>query len=177
MKAAIIALLFLLAMPAGASAAPSAPGGPGATSDWTEADKDGYGTSVRRASKVWHTLDDGRLTEVFYPDLGTPSVRTLDFVVSDGKTFAQRDSDASNRRIELLDSRSLTYRQVNVQPGRFRVTKTYVTDPARHVLLVNVRFRSLTGKRLQLYPLYDPSLGNDAMDDSGRSSRKALLAS
>ena len=176
MKAAIIAILFLLAVAAGAAAAPTAPGGPGATADWTEADKDGYATSARSASKVWHTLDDGRLTEVFYPDLGTPSVRTLDFVVSDGKTFAQRDSDAANRRIELVDSRSLTYRQVNVQPGRFRVTKTYVTDPARNVLLVNVRFRSLTGKRLQLYALYDPSLGNDAMDDSGRSRHKALLA-
>ena len=163
-------------MPAGASAARTAPGGPGAEATWAEADKDGYGTSTRRSSKVWHTLDDGRLTEVFYPDLGTPSVRALDFVVSDGRTFAQRDSDAANRRIELLDSRSLTYRQVNVEPGRFRVTKTYVTDPARHVLLVNVRFRSLTGKRLQLHALYDPSLGNDAMDDSGTSSRRAVLA-
>ena len=90
--------------------------------------RQGWLRHVRRgtASKVWHTLDDGRLTEVFYPDLGTPSVRTLDFVVSDGKTFAQRDSDAANRSVELLDSRSLTYRQVNAQPGRFRVTKTYV---------------------------------------------------
>ena len=177
MKTATIALLLLLLVPAGASAARTAPGGPGAEATWAEADKDGYGTSTRRSSKVWHTLDDGRLTEVFYPDLGTPSVRALDFVVSDGRTFAQRDSDAANRRIELLDSRSLTYRQVNVEPGRFRVTKTYVTDPARHVLLVNVRFRSLNGKRLQLYALYDPSLGNDAMDDSGTSSRRALLAS
>ena len=42
------------------------------------------------------------------------------------------------------------------------------------MLLVNVRFRSLTGKRLQLYALYDPSLGNDAMDDSGDRAGKAL---
>jgi glucoamylase len=177
MKAAIIAALVLLALPAAASAARAAPGAPGAAAVWTEADKDGFGTSARRASKVWHTLDDGRLTEVFYPDLGTPSVRTLEFIVSDGKTFSQRDSDAARRRIELLDARSLTYRQVNTQPGRFRVTKTYVTDPARHVLLVNVRFRSLTGRRLQLYAYYDPSLGNDGMDDSGRSSGEALVAS
>jgi glucoamylase len=176
MRAATLALLFLLVLPAGASAAGTAPGAPGATATWTEADKDGYATSVRKSSKVWNTYDDGRLTEVFYPDLVTPSVRTLEFIVSDGKTFAQKDSDAANRRIELLDSRSLTYRQVNTQPGRFRVAKTYVTDPARHVVLVNVRFTSLTGKRLQLYSLYDPSLGNDGMDDSGGTSGKALLA-
>jgi len=175
MKAATVALVLLLALPAAASAQ-TAPGGPGATAVWTEADKDGYGTSVGTASKVWHTLDDGRLTEVFYPDLGTPSVRTLDFVVSDGKTFVQRDNAARNRTIELLDSRSLTYQQVNEEPGRFRVTKTYVTDPARNVLQVEVRFESLTGKKLDLYALFDPSLGNDGMDDSGSSSGDALLA-
>ena len=176
MKTAIIAVLFLLALPVAASAQ-TAPGGPGADALWAEADKDGYGTSAGTASKVWHTLDDGRLTEVFYPDLGTPSVRALDFIVSDGKTFAQRDSDAANRSVRLLDSRSLTYQQVNEQPGRFRVTKTYVTDPARNVLLVDVRFESLTGKKLDLYAYYDPSLGNDGMDDSGSSSGDALLAS
>ena len=175
MKAATVALVLLLALPAAASAQ-TAPGGPGATAVWTEADKDGYGTSVGTASKVWHTLDDGRLTEVFYPDLATPSVRTLDFVVSDGKTFVQRDNAARNRTIQLLDSRSLTYQQVNEEPGRFRVTKTYVTDPARNVLQVEVRFESLTGKKLDLYALFDPSLGNDGMDDSGSSSGDALLA-
>src|SRR5215210_2941599 len=175
MKTVIALVLFMLVLPVAASAR-TAPGAPGATAEWTEADKDGYGTATHRASKVWHTLDDGRLTEVFYPDLQTPSVRTLEFIVSDGKTFAQKDSDAARRSIELVDSRSLTYRQVNVQPGRFRISKTYVTDPARHVLLVNVRFRSLTGKKLALYSLYDPSLGNDPMDDSGGTTGKALLA-
>ena len=68
-------LTMSLALPAAARAATT----------WTEADKDGYGTSTTTSSKVWHTLDDGRLTEVFYPDLGTPSVRSLEFVVSDGR--------------------------------------------------------------------------------------------
>ena len=98
-------------------------------------------------------------------------------MVSDGKTFAQRDSDAGNRSIELLDSRSLTYRQVNVQPGRFRVTKTYVTDPARHVLLVDVRFRSLTGKRLSSTPSTTRASETTAWTTAARSSGKALLAS
>ena len=60
-------------------AAPSggAPGAPGERAIWTEADKDGFGTSYTTASKVWHTLDDGELTEVYYPDIATPSVRDL----------------------------------------------------------------------------------------------------
>ena len=63
--------------------------------DWTEADKDGYGTSTTRASKVWHTLDDGRLTEVLYPDLGTPSVKTLEFAVSGKRGATELDTNAA----------------------------------------------------------------------------------
>jgi glucoamylase len=157
--------------------AETAPGAPGATAVWTDADKDGYGTSATSASRVWHTLDDGALTEVFYPDLGTPSVRTLDFVISDGSTFAEHDSDAARRSVQLLDTRSLSYRQINEQPGRYRVTKTYATDPTRNVLLVDVRLESLTGSDLSAYALFDPSLGNDGMDDSGSSNAGVLRAS
>ena len=159
-------LTMSLALPAAASAATT----------WTEADKDGYGTSTTTSSRVWHTLDDGRLTEVFYPDLGTPSVRSLEFVVSDKQGFSQRDTEARSRSIQLIDSRSLTYRQVNEEPGRYRITKTYVTDPARNVLMIDVRFESLTGKKLQLDTLYDPSLGNDHEDDVAEPGGAALLA-
>src|SRR3954467_2261755 len=110
----VLAFALFLLVPSSASAAPF----------WTEADKDGYGTSTTTTSKVWHTLDDGRLTEVFYPDLGTPSVRTLEFTVSDGKGFSQRDTDARNRSVEMIDPRSLTYRQVNEEPRQYRITKT-----------------------------------------------------
>src|SRR3954451_21119564 len=165
------------ALPATASAAGPAPGAPGDNAIWTPADKEGYGTSTTTTSKVWHTLSDGKLTEVYYPDLGTPSVRDLQFIVSDGKTFAERESDATIQRVELADSRSLTYRQINTaKSGRYRITKTYVTDPARNTLLIDVNFESLTRTPLDLYALYDPSLSNNGMDDSGRSSETRLLA-
>ena len=93
-----------LAVPRRRPARPRGAGRARAATTWTEADKDGYGTSATTTSKVWHTLDDGRLTEVFYPDLGTPSVRTLEFVVSDGRGFSQVDTAARRRAIELLDS-------------------------------------------------------------------------
>src|SRR3954451_15683298 len=166
------------ALPATASAAGPAPGAPGDNAIWTPADKEGYGTSTTTTSKVWHTLGDGKLTEVYYPDLGTPSVRDLQFVVSDGKTFAEPESDATTQRTELADARSLSYRQVNTaKSGAYRITKTYVTDPARNTLLIDVTFESLKGKALDLYALYDPSLANGGMDDSGTSSGSDLLAS
>src|SRR4051812_39291663 len=166
------------ALPATALAAGPAPGAPGDNAIWTPADKEGYGTSTTTTSKVWHTLSDGKLTEVYYPDLGTPSVRDLQFIVSDGKTWSERESDATTQQIELADSRSLTYRQVNTdKSGLYRITKTYATDPARNTLLIDVTFESLTRQPLRLYALYDPSLDNNGMDDSGTSSDMNLLAS
>ena len=146
---------------------------------WTQADKDGFGTSTTDTSKVWYTIDDGELTEVYYPDLGTPSVRDLQFIVSDGKTFAELETEATNHQVQLAgDGRALTYRQINTdKSGDYRITKTYVTDPARSTVLVDVNFVSLTGKPYQLYALYDPSLDNGGTDDSATSKGAQLLAS
>ena len=125
----------------GAAAAATAPGAPGEKALWTEADKDGFGTAHGTRSKVWHTLDDGELTEVYYPDIDTPAYRDLQFVVSDGRTFAEREREDARHAIELADRRSLTYRQVNTT-SRYKLVKTYVTDPARNALIVDVKFTS-----------------------------------
>ena len=95
--ATTVAACAALAVPAVAAAA-SAPGAPGARTTWTGADKDGFGTAIGRGSKVWFTLSRGRLSEVFAPRLDTPSVRDLELVVSDGRTFAERESAATETR-------------------------------------------------------------------------------
>ncbi|ATB38905.1 glucoamylase [Cystobacter fuscus] len=161
-------------------ATPRVPAGrPGAAAVWTPANKVGFGTARAETSRVWHTLGArGELTEVYFPTLGTPSVRELYFVVSDGRTFAEREQDATEHDVELVDPRSLTYRQVNTdRSGRYRITKTYVTEPERDALLLDVRFESFTGTPYALYAVYDPSLSNDGMDDTGRSEGGELLAS
>src|SRR5215210_815584 len=170
----LVTLLVVLLTP-GTALAATAPGGPGQKHRWAEADKDGFGTSTTATSKVWHTLDDGALTEVYYPDLGTPAVRDLQFAVSDGRTFAEREREDASHSLALADARSLTYRQVN-STSRYRITKSYVADPARHALVIDVRFESLTGKKLDLYALFDPALSNTGDDDSGSTAGDALVA-
>lgn len=171
---ALLAGLVLLAC-----AGSPAPGRPGAPALWTPANKVGFGTARGESSRVWYTLGaSGELTEVYYPTLGTPSVRDLRFVVSDGRTFAEAEQDATEHRVELVDPRSLTFRQVNTaRSGRYRLTKTYVTDPDKDVLLIDVRFESLSGEPYALHVVYDPSLSNDGMDDSGTSHDGELFAS
>ncbi len=173
---AVLVIVAALAPATAHAASGAAPGAPGEPAFWTPADKDGFGTSATTTSKVWHTLENGELTEVFYPDLGTPAVRDLQLVVTDGRTFTDRETDATTHRVELVDKRSLTYRQVNTaKSGRYRITKTFVTDPARNALLVDVRFQSLTGRPYKVYAYVDPALSNDGNDDSGTTARGALL--
>ena len=175
--AALVAGLLLVAAAPASAATGTAPGAPGAVPDFTPANKDGFGTATTPQSKVWHTLSNGELTEVYYPDLGTPSVRDLQLVVSDGRTFAEREREDATHRIELADPRSLTYRQVNTaKSGRWRITKTYVADPARDAVLVDVEFESLTGGALDLYAILDPGLSNSGDDDRARTEGATLAA-
>jgi glucoamylase len=96
----LLAALATLALPAAGAA--DAPGAPGAKTVWAPADKQGFGTATGVRSKVWFTLQGGALSEVYYPTLGTPSVRDLELVVSDGRTFTDRERSATRKRVELL---------------------------------------------------------------------------
>ena len=163
---AIALVVVSLAYAAAPAVAADAPGAPGDVATWTEGDKDGIGSATGLESRPLLTLDDGEMTEVYAPDLGTPSIRDLQFAVSDGRTFAEREREDATHRIELADPRSLTYRQVNTaRSGRWRITKTYVTDPGRDAVLVDVTFESLTGRPLELYAILDPGLSNSGDDD------------
>jgi hypothetical protein len=163
-----VAISVALAPAGPVAAQPEPPGAPGAAATWTNGDKDGVGTAVSRASKVWYTLTGGTLSETYYPAADTPNVRELSFVVSDGAS-TQRETDvAVDREVQLADARSLTYRQVSTDPGRWRLTKTYVTDPARSTVLISVSFETLSGGPYQLYALFDPSLAGTAAQDAGQ---------
>jgi glucoamylase len=158
-----------------------APDGPGGNPDWLPANKTGFGTSYTTPSNVWFTLQGGRLSEVYYPRLDTPSVRNLDFVVTDGQSFAIRAQDASTST-RLVNPESLTYQIVNTDTAnRWRLTTTYVTDPTRPTLLINVDFTSLNGRPYQLYAVYQPQLNNPLLNaplnESGVTQGNALLAS
>src|SRR3954451_14941056 len=102
-----------------------APGdGPGTRTVWTEADKAGFGTARSRASNVWFTLQRGRISEVFYPDLSTPSIRNLELVVTDGRTFTDRESSDMRHRTIRPRATSLRFTQVNTDKGgRYRLVK------------------------------------------------------
>src|SRR4051794_39445057 len=83
-----------------------APGAPGEKATWTNGNKTGVGTSNTQDSKVWFTLGGGVLNEVYYPTIDKANTRDLEFIVTDGKTFAEIESADTTGKVELPDDAS-----------------------------------------------------------------------
>lgn len=172
-----IAAGLVVVLAAGNAAAADAPDGPGVGSAWTTGAKQGLGTSTTPQSKVWYTIAQGILTEVYFPQVDTPDVQDLQLVVTDGSTFVDLERDATTHQVELLDPQALTYRQINdAKSGKYRITRTLVTDPDRPTVLMETRFQALSGGPYQVYALYNPSLANSGMGDTAATASGALVA-
>src|SRR5262245_6169168 len=61
----------------------AAPGAPGALSHFNLARKDCLGTARNRTSKIWYTVANGVLSDVYAPTIDTTNVETLQFIVTD----------------------------------------------------------------------------------------------
>jgi hypothetical protein len=86
---------------------PAGPGttagdGPGALSHFDRARKDCLGTARNRTSKVWFTVANGVLSDVYYPTVDNTNVETMQYLVTDGATF----TDLQTRDTTYTASRS-----------------------------------------------------------------------
>jgi len=143
------------------AAAPTAvaPGAPGSMSYFDLARKDCVGTARNTTSKVWFTVADGVLSDVYWPTVDATNVHTLQYVVTDGHRFTD------------LQTRDMTYRVVPDPTGmsctivasptdaahHYRITTTYIADPSRDAVLMRTRFDGPSAD--QLYVRLDPLAG------------------
>jgi glucoamylase len=154
-----------------------APGAPGQDAQWATAGKQGVGTSVNLKSKVWFTLSQGVLTEIYYPDVTVANVHLLQFVVVNPKTKKiETERDDSIHQVKVLRPDSLSFQQINIaKSGEWKITKTYTTDVERDSILIDVKFEPKS-KELNLYVYFDPSLSNSGMKDEGRTLFNSQLS-
>src|SRR5688572_18055094 len=89
-----------------------APGAPGLDAHWPSASKNGFGTANTLASKVWFTLNNGVMTEVYYPRLDVPNTQSLQLIVCTTMN-CETEADDMNHEIRVVDSRALSFRQIN----------------------------------------------------------------
>src|SRR3954454_22990513 len=142
---------------------------------WPTAAKNGFGTSNTLSSKVWFTLADGVMTEVFYPSVDKPSLQGFQFLIIIPGAQTENEAEDTVHRLELPNPSSLTFRQINrAKSGAYTITKTYITDPRRNTVLIDVDFKTQSNAQLIVY--YDPSLNNSGRHDTGWTNANTLLA-
>jgi len=161
-----------LAPIAGQAVAPivGAPDGPGSLSHFDLARKDCLGTARNQTSKVWFTVANGVLSDVYFPTVDNTNVETLQFIVSDGATFTDLQARDMTYTINAPDSRSLVCRVTSTaKSGRYQITTDYLTDPARNTVLMHSSFVPLSGTvpNYHLYVRYDPSINGNGGGGSG----------
>jgi glucan 1,4-alpha-glucosidase len=141
----------------------------GNDAQWATAGKQAVGTSASLNSKVWFTLANGVMTEVYYPDVTVANVHLLQFVVVNPKTKkVETEMDDAIHQIRVTRPDSLSFQQINTaKSGVWKITKTYTTDVERDSILIDVKFET-KDKNLKLYLYFDPSLSNSGMKDEGR---------
>src|SRR5580658_1665466 len=165
---AALALAAGLVTAVPASAQGSAPGAPGADATWNEPSVTGFADSLGTSSKVWYTLGNGELENAFYPETDTPDTYGLQYVVTNGSTFTETETTGTTHAISLVNQSSLVWQQVNTADnGDFTITKTYIADPSRSVILVQTTFDNTSSSALKLYVDYHPQLDNDGMGNTG----------
>jgi glucoamylase len=136
-------------------------GWPGIEPRWTHGGKDGLGTAYAASSRLWFTLWNGIVTEVYYPTVDRPQLRDLQYLITDGKSFFHDEKRDLKSMLECLPDHGLGYRCTNSDPaGHYAVVKEIIADP--HMACVLQRTQ-LTGdesflSKLRLYALCAPHL-------------------
>ncbi len=177
----VAAMVVALAPVSGAAAAdPSAgdtaAGAPGDLSHFDLARKDCVGTATGRASKVWYTVANGVLSDVYSPTIDTTDVESLQFVVSDGHTFSDLQTRDATYTAHADPTGMLCTITTTARSGRWQLRTTFGTDPDRSTVVVDTRLRGMHGERtsaLHLYARLDPSIGGNGgggSDNAGADS-------
>ena len=154
------------AEPVSAAMTGPAPGGPGGSSYLDVARKDCFGTARNRTSKVWFTAAGGVLSDVYYPTIESSNVKTMQYIVTDGKTFADLQQRDMTYLVSSPGRRGMVC-QVTSTDARhgFRIVTDYLTDPARASVVMRSRLVPLHSsgrsfRALKVYVRYNPHIDN-----------------
>ncbi len=152
-------------------------GAPGDEPRWTHANKEGIGTAYSTGSRIWYTIWNGILTEIYHPTVDRPQLRDLEFLFTgENGLFLEekRDLDYQIERISPSQGYKIT---AHDREGRFSYTKEIIAEPERPCALLHTRLEGNEAflKTLQIYVLCAPHLeiggqGNNAfvVEVSGR---------
>jgi glucoamylase len=174
------AAIVVLGCAAGGSAATAlapAPGGPGSLSHFDLARKDCLGTARNTTSKVWYTIANGVLSDVYYPTADNTNVETMQYVVTDGATFTDLQSRDMTYSVRSRGDSGMACRVTSTaKSGKYRLVTDYVTDPTRNALLVRTAFEPLVpaAGAYRVYVRLDPTVNGNGGGGAGNGGPDSL---
>ncbi len=136
--------------------------GPGSLSHFDLARKDCLGTARNTTSKIWYTVANGVLSDVYAPTIDTTNVETMQYLVTDGSTFTDLQSRDTTYRTSTDRTGMMCTVTSTAKSGRYKLITTYLTDPARDSVVVHTRYEAADGRRARL----------PALRASGRDRRR-----
>jgi len=155
---------------------PAATGRPGIEPRWTHSAKDVVGTAYSASSRVWYTISDGVISEVYFSTIDRPQIRDLQYVVTDGETFFHDTHRNLSSRVEYLGEHGLGVRVINADPeGRYRIVIEVIGDPHQPCVLLDTRLEGDPEllKKLHLYALLAPHLEVGGWGNNGNVAQIA----
>ena len=119
--------------------------------------------------RVWFTIGQGILTEVYYPTIDRPQMRDLEFLFSDGNgLFLEEKRDLDYQIERILPSQGYRISRHDSE-GRFSFVKEIIAEPTRPCVLIHTKLEGKRDflKKLKTYVLCAPHLevggeGNNA---------------
>ena len=137
-------------------------GFPGVPATWSCAHKEAVGTAYSYGSRIWFTVANGILTEVFYPRIDRPQLRDLQFLFSHGAdTFLEEKRDLEYTVERMPGAQGCRIVSFD-RSHRFSLSKEIIAVPERACVLMRTE---LQGKpewlaHLNVHVLCAPHLGD-----------------
>ena len=137
-------------------------GKPGDKPTWSSGAKTLVGTAASSRSRIWFTVGNGTLNELYFPDVDQANTRSVRFLVTDGETFFSDEQwDAEHTVTWMAPGAPGCHVDSKCKAHRYTIHKEIVTDPVRDTLMMRVRFTPDTlDSGLKLYLFEEPHMGD-----------------
>jgi len=106
---------------------------------WGPGRKIAFGAAPGSRSKLWYTLADGTLSEVFFPFLDHVALHELRFFASAGGAPPVDDSADGQHSISWISPGVPAFR-VETTHHEYRLTKEFFSDPEENAMLIAATF-------------------------------------
>ena len=121
----------------------------------------------QRGLEVWFTVADGVLSDTFSPTIENSNVNTLQYIVTDGRSFTDMQQRDMTYTVSSPDRSGMVCQVTSRDPKRgFALVTDYLTDPARDSVVMHTTLEPLDGtataalRRLKVYVRYDAQIDN-----------------